>query len=126
MRKIRFRGQSADGQWHEGFYTEGGLVNPETSEITKRYLIDDDVLLNDVKPDTVGQMADTTDSLGKPIFEGDILHNGDPNIRYVVVWHDNGLIAKQIGSRSYIGLEHWQNHITLMGNRFDNPELLKK
>ena len=124
MRKIRFRGQSADGHWHVGFYTEVGYLNPETGALTTRHLISNSYL-NDVKPETVGQMADTTDSLGKPIFDGDILHNGDPNIRYVVVWHDNGLIAKQIGSSSYIGLAHWQNSITVMGNRFDNSELLK-
>ena len=125
MREIRFRGKSIiTGKWVHGLYAEGGFVNPETSEITKRYLIDSDILY-DVDPDTIGLKADSTDSVGNPIHEGDILHIGDNRIRYVVEWVDNGLKAKQIGSSSYIGLAAWQNCLTLMGNKYDNPELLK-
>lgn len=73
-----------------------------------------------VIPETVGQYA-----VVKDLYEGDIYHMGDPNIKYEVVWHDSGLIGKQIGSSSYAGLEHWENEIKLLGNIHENPELLK-
>ncbi|WP_432408542.1 YopX family protein [Wukongibacter sp. M2B1] len=62
---------------------------------------------------------------GKEIYEGDIYHLGDKNIKYLVVWHDTGLIGKQVGSSSYAGLEHWQDRIEVVGNIYENPELME-
>jgi len=44
----------------------------------------------------------------------------------LVVWHDTGLIGKQIGSSSYAGLEFYLSDIEVIGNRFENPDLLQK
>jgi len=61
---------------------------------------------------------------GKEIFEGDVITNGDKNIKYVVEWHDCGLRARQINNESYIGLAYWQNRLEIIGNVFENSGLL--
>ncbi|MDZ5712266.1 YopX family protein [Jeotgalibacillus haloalkalitolerans] len=61
----------------------------------------------------------------KELYEGHIFHLGDPNITYTVVWHDTGLKGKQNGAASFVGLEHWQERIEIVGNRYENPELLE-
>jgi|SRR5690625_288978 len=58
------------------------------------------------------------------IDEGAIYHMGDPKITYTVVWHDTGLIGKQNGSSSYAGISSWQERIEVIGNSYENPELL--
>lgn len=65
------------------------------------------------------------DKHGTRIVEGDVYHQGDPRITYTVVWHDSGFIGKQNGSSSYAGLSHWQERIEVVGNIYENPELLE-
>lgn len=73
----------------------------------------------------LSQYTGLKDKNGKEIYEGDIYNMGDRNILYVVLCRDSGLIGKQISSSSYAGLEHWQDKIEIIGNIFENPELLK-
>lgn len=76
-------------------------------------------------PESVGQYTGLTDKNGVKIFEGDIISIGDPNIKYITMWSDAGLCAKQIGTSSYIGLTYWASDIEVLGNVIDNPELIK-
>lgn len=76
-------------------------------------------------PATIGQYTGLKDSKGTPIYEGDVVRNGEQGFLYVVVWHDCGLCGKQIGSSSYIGLTVWRDRLIIVGNRYDNPELLE-
>jgi len=78
-----------------------------------------------VEPETVGQFTGLLDMNGKKIFEGDIFSLGDPNILYIVQWHDTGFSGKQIRSTSYVGLSYWRDRIEIVGNIHDNPELLE-
>lgn len=59
---------------------------------------------------------------GVKLFEGDIFHLGDPNIKYVVEWLDCGLKGRQIGSKSTVGLEHWKDRIKIISNVFERAE----
>jgi hypothetical protein len=67
------------------------------------------------------------DKNGVELFEGDIYHQGDPVILYIIIWRDSGFIGKQIGTRgSYVGIEYWQDRIVKVGNKFENPELMER
>jgi len=68
------------------------------------------------------QYTGLKDKNDKEIYEGDIYHMGDKNIRYVVVWNDTGFTGKQLGSRSYAGLSYWKNNIEVVGNIFEKDE----
>ncbi len=79
----------------------------------------------EVIPETVGQYTGLHDKNGKKeIYEGDIITNGDKNIKYIVEWHDTGLKARQWNNSSYIGLEYWKSQIEVIGNIYDNKDLL--
>lgn len=80
---------------------------------------------NEVSPDTIGQYTGLTDKNGVKIFEGDIISIGDPNIKYIIMWRNDGFCAKQIGASSYIGLTYWASDIEVLSNVIDNPELVK-
>ncbi len=76
-------------------------------------------------PESFGQYTGLTDKNGVKIFEGDIISLGDPNIKYITMWRNDGFCAKQIGASSYIGLTYWASDIEVLGNVIDNPELIK-
>jgi YopX protein len=65
------------------------------------------------------------DSKGKDIYEGDIYHMGDINIRYKVIVKDGQFVGSQIGNKSLAGLSYWADRIEVMGNIIENPELIK-
>jgi|GEM_PF-1155610 len=131
-----FRGKRTDdykkGEWEHGYFCmsrhwEGGEWNDPTIQ-------DVDGYRRAIDPTTVGQCTGLTAAKSyrgdseheRLLFEGDVFHLGDVNIKYVVVWHDTGLKGKQIRSSSYIGLEHWQERIVITGTIHDDdrPELL--
>lgn len=78
-----------------------------------------------VNKDTVCQYTGLTDKNGKKIWENDIIHSGDRLIPYIVEWHDTGFMGKAVNAMDRIGLKYWSPKIEVIGNIFDNPELLE-
>lgn len=124
-REILFRGLSNQGKgWLYGDLIRNkrgaiAIVPPHPLKVTHRYSC------YEVIPDTIGQYTGLTDKNGVRIFEGDIISIGEPNIKYITMWRDAGLHAKQIGASSYVGLTYWASDIEVLGNVIDNPELIK-
>ena len=117
-REILFRGKpiGKGGIWMVGI----GAYKSHTSE---------HLVLN-AKGDSVEvvhlcQYTGLKDKKGNKIFEGDIISLGDPNIKYLTMWRNDGFCAKQIGASSYIGLTYWASDIEVLGNVIDNPEMVK-
>ena len=53
-------------------------------------------------------------------------HRWDKKIKYLVEWVDTGFKGKQLGTNtSWVGLEFHQRFIEVIGNIYENPELLK-
>lgn len=60
----------------------------------------------------------------KKYMNGDIVTCGDKNIIYIIEWNDTGLKGRQWNNNSYIGLEYWQKELEVIGNIYDNKNLL--
>ena len=121
MREIKFRAWLKE---------ERKMVNVETLFIGINRLCfgnskTEDLFFRDFEEVELMQYTELTDKNGKEIYEGDIYHVGDKNIRYLVVWFDSGFEGKQLRSTSYAGLESWAKDIEILGNIYENPELLE-
>ena len=130
MRTIKFRGKSIDGK--EWLY--GDLVS---SADKKRFAI----LVNDkesydeceVAPETIGQFTGLHDCDGKEIYEGDVLRLGNsPSGVCEVKWNESlaaiciqFFFENKVGTRPLGGWVKCERKVEVIGNIFDNPELLK-
>ena len=121
-REILFRGK-ADDEWVYGDL--GRLKNAIT--ITKRNFIYPYIVM----PETVGQFTGLTDKNGVKIFEGDIVTVENPNIsddEYGIVKFDNDGAMFIVEFDTFtvdFGNNIDSNQCKIIGNIFDNPELLK-
>ena len=73
---------------------------------------------------SIMQYTGLKDKNNKEIYEGDIFHIGSKKILYVVEWIDCGLKGRQIKNKSWIGLDYWKDDIEVIGNIYENPELM--
>ena len=122
-REILFRGINFQKEWVYGdlfhSYANDDIAVAYYREGSKTPTFDA------IFPESFGQYTGLTDKNGVKIFEGDIISIGEPNIKYITMWRNDGFCAKQIGASSYIGLTYWASDIEVLGNIIDNPELMK-
>ena len=138
MRQILFRGKSKSinkGRWIYGSFVEDTDLN--TCCIRDRSLV-----YELVDRETVGQYTCLTDKNGKMIFEGDIIraitldtgteclavvcfgnfideNNGDEYIGFYIEFDGIKTTITQLA------MEECKNRIEVIGNIYDNPELLE-
>lgn len=141
MRTIKFRGKKEEtGEWVYGFFAFLHMSDPNDSDQITRGIQSIPSILNDdygrskncwntVVQKTVGQFTGFLDFYRKEIYEGDIIQRyykiGDGKIyksEGVVVFEDGAFGVKQGDSMLHLhSVKGW----SIIGNIFDNPELLK-
>lgn len=130
MRKILFRGKSVNtGEWIESMTISYGTIKRKRDNI---FMEVEPNKWKGVDPKTVGQFTGLTDKNGKEIFEGDIIktHNqyGDEFID-IVIWNESTLQFEIEETKQTIWSElnlYKYRDCEIIGNIYDNPELLTK
>ena len=133
MREYKFRGKRIDnGEWVYGYYfieerdIEDGIIWRDIPQIQQRY--GDHFQYFDVDLATVGQYTGLHDKNGKEIYEGDIvtgLFNHTDIIGHIVYGSDATFFINRKGLYG-IGLNNATDWLEVIGNIYENPELLKE
>lgn len=127
-REIEFRGKRLDNE--EWLY--GDLMHDNQGGCYI-YPLDAENLYveNKVDTDTVGQFTGLYDKNGVKIFEGDIVRWDKDQKLYVVEFRSGMFYAsvEPCNPHIYGGFPLWflceeEQHCEIVGNRYDNPELL--
>lgn len=118
MREILFKAKDIKGCWHEGLlcHEENAWFISNKAGAPRAF---------EVMKNTISQYTGLTDKNGNKIWENNIIHIGDKAIPYIVEWHDTGFMGKAVKAMDRIGLKYWSSKIEIIGNIFDNPELLE-
>lgn len=121
MREYLFRGKTiANGKWSEGTLLvtkQGCCITPDATVYVA------------VDPETVGQYTNMLDKNGTKIFEGDIIDFSDRSdgdgygvVRYDANETEFGIEYDNIYES--LGKHYYPEDIEVIGNIYDNPELL--
>ena len=143
MHDILFRGKRTDngeGEFVYGIPVEGEVVdgvgketyiitNPGLQWVDGVYMTYDECIK--VVPETVCQFTGLYDKNGRKIFEGDIVEG---NSEYFTYTHPYGKVVYD-GGQYLISFDDvledieclgaWANDVEIIGNIYDNPELLE-
>lgn len=144
-REIEFRGKTAKGEWVYGaYYKQREFYGDETDIdciITTKDVLSNDLGLDyeEVIPETVGQYIGICDNNGKKVYVGDIVYCSYCNCEVVFGLYgvsdyktvgffmkvNEALFTDEEDNFVYWGFEDGDK-IEVLGNVFDNPELLNK
>ena len=147
MREIKFRAKDIDsGLWVYGNYVkynedDGELIHCIVSE--ERCQVSAELVYTQVDPTTIGEFTGLQDKNGKEIYDGDILKNNLSKFLFALVcWHQNGYFFcdwnmgrhpsnykcneyAPLGEVLKFQIDGKKVEFEVIGNVFDNPELLK-
>lgn len=128
-REILFRGKTKDGEWVHGSYINIDTEGDEEgcSYIYAKSKISMFITPNEVIPETVGQFTGLTDKNGKKIFEGDVVSvDREDDFAQIVYDSENAKFILDFED-VVIDFDSFYNYeIEVIGNVYDNPELLKE
>lgn len=121
MREILFRAKRKDnGEWVYGYYCRCGWTGKEKDVIIPSHA---SALYGiDVIPETVGQYIGLKDKNGNKIFEGDIIKC---QIEYNCGYYPRSKTSYWEVIMPDIYRVNIDGKIEIIGNKHDNPELLK-
>lgn len=120
MRDIIFRGKSIKGEWHIGLLAHVGnawYISNKAGVATAFEIV----------PQTFGQYTGLKDRKGTDIFEGDIVNIIRAEENGKVEWRENDAAFEVVGDCLEASfLENlYGRDVEVIGNIYDNPELLK-
>lgn len=148
MRELLFKGKAkGTGEWMSGGYlrAEAKYYFKKDQALIHSYIASDwttyfglpsELTIHEVEPITVCQYTGLTDKNGKKIFEGDVVKDSagvcgevkfglysagfgiqDINQGFYIEFPEESLYRKELG--------YWENAVAVVGNIYDNPELLE-
>jgi uncharacterized phage protein (TIGR01671 family) len=133
MREILFRGKSKDSDYTYGHWVHGNLEYSFGDDYD-RYMIEDlyknsrNPKLHLVNKATVGQYIGLSDANGEMIYEGDIIESVSGYRHLVMYDADTASFKATRGEVQMCDITiTWiaKFELKIIGNMFDNPELLK-
>ena len=132
MREILFRGKRLyDGEWVYGFYVHCADRWGRGKDLIQSLDIESGKFgfLYEVDPETVGQFTGATDENGKKIFEGDIVRVNRSEVPSIVEYSEcNCGFHADSRSDDYFSISVLNRDLVdleVIGNIYDNPELLE-
>lgn len=121
-----------NGEWVIGFHAyihkkhyiyTGQLIHGGLYDVAERFEVD---------PSTICQCTGLKDKTGKLIWENDIMaayldDDYPEDETYIrILWRGSGFWSKEKGSEDMLQVDEFdQEHFEVIGNIFDNPELLE-
>lgn len=140
MRELLFRGKRIDnGEWVYGSFTNWYQLRFNSDTPKMGIATEFELVYHDCVPETVGEYTGLCDKNGKRIFEGDILEFTYNDVGkslntglYTVQWSDNydnyagWVIQENTKGINPDKMDYWNgNCFEVIGNIYDNPELLQ-
>ncbi len=138
MREIEFRGKEIDTEnWIYGYLLKNAnddyMIGYKEKLDEKYNNTNQDIfhiLEHQINPKTIGQYTELKDKNGKKIFEGDIIkfiYENKEKIR-AIVFEKGEFLAKDDTTAFGPTFRHIRlcSNIEVIGNIYDNPELLKE
>ena len=132
MRTIKFRGKThGNGKWYYGSLVYSNEINAAIYfQIGSGLVKTMDWVF--VIPETVGQFTGLYDCDGKEIYEGDILKWSNGKMYVVKFWQGMFYASVEECNDGFLGgfplhafTEFEERKCKIVGNIYDNPELLK-
>ena len=148
MRTIKFSGKNLKGQWHYGL-----LCHDKTKDSDYEWFISNSAgkpYAFGAIPETIGQSTGLHDINGKEIYEGDIvrwgMHGGswgheiwnryakveiNPDLQFRIIHYIHSETGEKIPTDNYIfhfgkfAYKETDKHIEIIGNIFENADLVK-
>lgn len=133
-REIKFRGKSID-EWVYGMLCKVNEGDTEHGEPIKYKIQTDEKEYGEyvncfiTDENTIGQYTGLHDKNGKEIYEGDIVVDKEDEVMGEITWNEEEAsfyfsILYENGTYEEEKLNDWASVLEVIGNIYDNPELL--
>lgn len=135
MREILFRGKLDEridewiegSIWHDSNSSTHIIGYRYWGEMSKDDLLDIDLISWKVIPETVGQYTELPDKNGSPIFEGDIIRDTETSeVGKICFDTDTARFVIEFEKMIVDFSDYNNGDVEVIGNIYDNPELIKE